>query len=106
MFASGSFVSTSDRAVKYDLVRISDALDRVSQLTGYTFSRSDGPDGPHGTSSARETGLIAQDVLEVLPEAVATDASGRLSVAYGNLAGLIVEALKDLKDRVAALEAR
>ena len=104
MFASGSFVSTSDRAVKYDLVRISDALDRVSQLTGYTFSRSDGPHGSNGSTGARETGLIAQDVLEVLPEAVATDASGRLSVAYGNLAGLIVEALKDLKDRVAALE--
>ena len=100
MFASGSFVSTSDRAVKYDLERISNALDRVSQLTGYTFSRSDRTEG------VRETGLIAQDVLEVLPEAVATDASGRLSVAYGNMAGLIVEALKDLKDRVTALEAR
>jgi hypothetical protein len=41
-------------------------------------------------------GLIAQDVQAVAPEAVMTGTTGHLTVAYGNLAGLFVEAIKEL----------
>uniref|UniRef100_A0AAU6W3V4 Peptidase S74 domain-containing protein n=1 Tax=Pseudomonas phage Cygsa01 TaxID=3138529 RepID=A0AAU6W3V4_9VIRU len=103
--AVGNVTAFSDKRLKTDLVRIENALDKVETLTGYTFTRTD--------TGERQTGLIAQDVLKVLPEAinVMDNPQQTLGVAYGNLMGLIVEALKelrgdlkDLKERVSELE--
>lgn len=101
--AAGNFVATgdvsaySDARLKKDLEPIRNALAKVQTLTGYTYTRID--------SEARQTGLIAQDVLAVLPEAV--NATGEhLSLAYGNLMGLMVNAVKELTARVEALEGR
>jgi hypothetical protein len=68
----------------------------VSGLTGITFNRI----GEERVS----TGLSAQDVKAVLPEAVHTDEEGLHAVAYGNIVGLLVEAIKELKDEVAQLK--
>jgi len=49
--------------------------------------------------------VIAQEVEAVLPEVVRADAdTGQLSVAYGNITGLLIEAVKELSARVAELE--
>ncbi len=95
VYSRGSFVTTSDRAVKIDLTPIPEALTKVSQLTGYTYFRTD--------LNTRETGLVAQEVQKVLPEAVAQQ-SPYLNVAYGNMAGLFVEAIKELQTKVEKLE--
>lgn len=89
----GNITAYSDARLKTDLTRISDALDRVRSLTGYTYTRTD--------TGERQTGLLAQDVQAVLPEAVID--GQHLSLAYGNLAGLLVEAIKDLDARVQKL---
>lgn len=95
--ASGNITSSSDIKLKTDLVKIENALDKVSRLTGYVYTRKD--------TGQKQTGLIAQDVMSELPEAVST--SGEyLSVAYGNLMGLIVEAIKELKDEVEVLRTK
>jgi hypothetical protein len=91
-------VATSDARVKTDLVRIENALDKVEQLAGYTFKRTDLPE-----DHARMTGLIAQDVDKVLPEAV-VEADGKLSVSYGSMMGLIVEAINELRAEVQELK--
>jgi UDP-3-O-[3-hydroxymyristoyl] glucosamine N-acyltransferase len=96
--ASGDVIAFSDKRSKQDIRVIDGPLPRVRALTGYTFRV--------GSSARRSTGLLAQDILPVLPEAVYEDDSGLLSVAYGNMAGLLVEAIKALEERVAALEAR
>jgi len=53
----------------------------------------------------REMGLIAQEVAAVVPEVVRTGEDGNLAVAYGNLAGLFVEAIKTLTAKVDSLTA-
>jgi hypothetical protein len=47
--------------------------------------------------------LIAQEVEEVLPEAVITNEDGYKSIAYGNIVGLLIEAVKELKKEVEEL---
>jgi hypothetical protein len=89
--ASGNVTAFSDAKLKTDMVQIRDALNKVETLTGYTYTRKD--------TGHRETGLIAQDVQAVLPEAV-VDNDGTLSLAYGNLVGLLVEAIKELRAEV------
>jgi hypothetical protein len=81
------FNSTSDIRLKSDIVRIDNALNKVEQLSGYTFT--------YNETGQRSTGVIAQEVQKVLPEAVA--GNDVLSVSYGNMVGLLIESIKELK---------
>jgi hypothetical protein len=85
----------SDRELKEDFVVITSALDKVSQLTGYTYTRKD--------TKERNTGLVAQDVEAVLPEAV-SEIDGIKTLAYGNLMGLMVQAIKELRAEIEELK--
>ena len=93
--ATGNVTAYSDIRLKSDIEPITNALDKVSQINGVTFTRVD--------SGERQVGVIAQDVEKVLPEAV-RDGEEYKSVAYGNMVGLLVEAVKELTARVEELE--
>lgn len=95
VYAKGSFITTSDRAVKVDLAPISGALDKVSRINGYTYFRTD--------LRKREAGLVAQEVQQVLPEVVSTG-NPLMSISYGNVASLFVEAIKEMKNKIECLE--
>ena len=95
----------SDRRLKSDITNISDALDKVGQINGVTFVRN------HNGEKA--AGIVAQEIMEVLPEAVKSQAlplqTGEQDqeyyvVEYDAVTGLLVEAVKELKARVEALE--
>jgi hypothetical protein len=90
-----NFVSSSDARLKSNIVPIPEALAKVQALTGVTFTMAG--------SDARQMGLIAQDVQAVSPEAV-VETEGVLRLAYGNLVGLLVEAIKDLAQEVDQLK--
>jgi hypothetical protein len=90
-----NFVSSSDARLKSDIAPIPDALAKVQALTGVTFRMAG--------SDTRQMGLIAQEVQRVAPEAV-VEAEGVLRLAYGNLIGLLVEAIKDLAQEVDQLK--
>jgi len=94
--SASDITASSDRRLKKNLQVIDNALDKVLALTGYTYDRRD--------IEVRQTGLIAQDVQKVLPEAVGTSEKG-LTVAYGQLAGLLVEAIKELHAELSAFRA-
>lgn len=106
IWTSGNVTAYSDIRVKTNIEQIPDALDKVCQLSGYTFDRTDVSFDDEGTPDRpiRQTGVIAQEVLEVLPEAVTGDEKGHYSVAYGNMVGLLIEAIKDLKAEVEELK--
>jgi hypothetical protein len=95
---SGNVTAYSDRRLKEDIGLIDSPVQKVQALNGVTFTRKG--------STTRGTGLIAQDVQKVLPEAVAVDEEGYLSVAYGNIVGLLVEAIKAQQDQIAAMQRR
>ena len=89
IYASGDLVAFSDERKKTNIEPISNALEKVLQLRGVTFDKIDGDDRRHA-------GVIAQEVEKVLPEVVYTDKDGMKSVAYGNVIGLLIEAIKEL----------
>jgi hypothetical protein len=93
--ATGNVTAYSDKRLKKDLVKITSALDKIDQLTGYLYTRID--------TGSRQSGLIAQDVQKVLPEVV--DASGEyMTLSYGNMLGLIVEGIKELRQEIRGLK--
>ena len=89
-----NFVSSSDVRLKSDIETIADALTLVCALRGVRFTMG----------GDRQIGVVAQEVEPNLPEVVRADQAGQLSVAYGNITGLLIEAVKELTVRVAALE--
>ena len=90
--ATGDVTAYSDARVKENVETITSALDKVLRLRGVTYTRTDLED------KSKKIGFIAQEIQEVVPEVV-TDENDRLSVAYGNLGGLFVEAIKE-QDKV------
>ena len=102
MSSTGTFTATqditvtSDERVKTNIKTIENALDKVDELTGVIYDRTD--------IKATQTGLLAQQVQKVLPEAVHENEDGMLSVAYGNMVGLLVEAVKELRTEVKDLK--
>ena len=95
----GILTQTSDRRLKTDIKKIDNALDKLCKLEGITYNSL-------GLITKKQTGLIAQDVNEVLPEAVSINEEGYYNVAYGNLAGLIVEAIKELREEIKEIKKR
>lgn len=95
--AAGNVTAYSDIRVKYDIQPITDAVSKVKQLNGVTFMRTDVKD-------VRQTGVIAQDVLKVLPEAVRGSEAEHYSVAYGNMVGLLIEAIKEQQAEITELK--
>ncbi len=100
IYSTDEITAFSDARYKTNLEPIESALDKLLTLTGYTFNVQD-PD-TNIIRDKRSTGLLAQDVEKVLPEAVTSNVT--LSIAYGNLAGLIVESIKELKKELDELK--
>jgi hypothetical protein len=98
-----AYGSASDIRLKENVEVIPDALDKVKKLDGVTFNyKKDG---------SRSTGLIAQQLQEVLDEAVyeTSDAEGNethLAIRYGNVVGLLVEAMKEQSAQIETLTKR
>lgn len=90
----GDVSGLSDQSLKENVETIKDALEKVKQLRGVLFNRNDLPGYP------RQAGFIAQEVNGVLPEVTHTAENGLMSVSYGNLNSLLVEAIKELSDKV------
>ena len=96
-WSHGDIYQVSDRRLKFDLTPIESALDKIEKLSGYTFQMYN--------QEKRQLGLIAQDVQAVIPEAVREDNTGYLGISYGNMIGLLVEGIKELREEVRELRA-
>lgn len=90
IITSGDITAFSDIRLKSNIRKINNALNKVCQLNGYTYDMN----------NKRSTGVIAQEVEKVLPEVVQDREDGYKTVAYGNMIGLLIEAIKDLKEEI------
>ena len=102
---------SSDSRLKENIVNINGALEKVSMLKGVTFDWCEdyikergGEDGYF--IKKHDTGLIAQDVQQVLPEIVRKKKDGYLGVQYDKMVGLLVEAIKELRTEINELKSK
>jgi hypothetical protein len=92
---------TSDRRHKNNIQLIPNALDKVSKLNGVTWEWNE--DVNEVTKSTPKTGLIAQEVQEVLPQVVVERENGFLGLDYSKMMGLMVEAIKEQQTQIHSL---
>ena len=95
---------TSDKRHKNNIQPITNALLKVSKLNGVTWEWND--DVHEVTKSTPKTGLIAQEVQEVLPEVIKEREDGFLALDYSKMMGLLVEAIKEQQIQIEELKAQ
>ncbi len=95
---------TSDKRHKNNIQTIPNALEKVSKLNGVTWEWND--DVNEVTKQSPKTGLIAQEVLEVLPEVVKQKEDGFLGLDYSKMMGLLVEAIKEQQSQIEELKSK
>jgi hypothetical protein len=92
------FNSLSDKRVKKNIKTVDNALDTVNNMRGVRFNWKE--------TDTPSIGLIAQEVQKSLPELVHKGDNGEMSVNYGGLVGVLVEAIKELSERIEKLEGK
>ena len=96
--------SLSDERLKTKVERIDNALEKIDQLTGVFYYWNDLAATMGKDTEQRETGLLAGQVNQVLPEATRRRENGMLAINYEKLFGLVIEAVKELKAEVVAIK--
>lgn len=86
-FAATQFTSLSDQNKKENIRPIENAVEITKQLEGVRFNWKE--------NGKESLGLVAQEVEKVLPELVETADDGTKSVSYGNIIGILIEAIKE-----------
>ena len=99
--ATGNVTAYSDRRIKENITPITGALSKVQRLTGNTYTRNDQED-----TATKYAGLIAQEVEDVLPEAVREVDDGIKALDYNATIALLVESIKELKTEVDDLKSQ
>ena len=95
--ALGEVQANSDERIKTNIKTIENGLDKVLQLRGVEYDRTD--------IEKHQIGVIAQEVEKVIPDVVGESKDGVKTVAYGNLVAVLIEAVKDLKGEITELRA-
>jgi hypothetical protein len=97
IWAQNDIVAYSDLRVKDNIEVIDNALEKIQAIRGVTFTRKD---AVAADINKRHAGVIAQEVLTVLPEVVSGTEEDMYSVAYGNMAALFIEAIKEQQTQI------
>ncbi len=100
--ASGDVIAfnSSDERLKDNIVQIENPLEKMESIGGYEFDWNNNQQIYHG----HDIGVIAQEIEKVLPEAVKDRGSGYKGVQYDKLIPLLIESIKELKQKVEDIE--
>jgi hypothetical protein len=96
--ATGDVIAYSDARVKDNVKTIENAIEKITSLRGVSYTRKDTDD------KSPKIGVIAQEVLPIIPEVVSKDQNGNYSVSYGNIVGLLIEAVKEQQKQIDELK--
>jgi hypothetical protein len=96
----GDITAFSDERLKTNIKTIENALEKTLKMRGVSYNRTDSDD------KSDKVGVIAQEVFNVLPEVVKEGADGMLSVSYGNIVGVLIEAIKEQQAQIDELKAK
>lgn len=100
---NGAFVNCSDERFKKDVHGLNKSLDKIMQLDGVNYYWDLDKFGERFNNERMQTGFMAQQVQDVMPELVSTDSEGYLSVDYVKLSPYMVEAIKEQQQTIAEL---
>lgn len=97
-YTTGGWTHTSDARLKHDITPLENSLEKVVQLRGVAYTYNNDP------QNKSQVGFLAQEVEPIFPQVVVTDKKGFKSMIYANLVAPLVEAIKELFQRLLGVE--
>jgi len=98
----GQFIQASDRNRKQNVRSINNAIQKINQIHGYTYEyKLSASEKQKGQRPVATSGVIAQELYEVLPEAVQVSENGEYFVHYAGIIPLLIEGLKEQQEIIA-----
>jgi hypothetical protein len=94
-------LASSDERLKENVIPISNPMDKIKKLGGYTFNWNDVSKKP---THIEEIGVIAQEVQQVLPQIVREKGDGFLGVDYEKIVALLIEGVKQQQEEIDVLK--
>jgi FtsZ-binding cell division protein ZapB len=101
---AASYNCVSDLRYKKNITPLQSSLTNVLSLRGVNYDWRIQEFPEQAFTTQRQTGFIAQELEQFYPEMVTTDAKGFKSVDYARLTPVLVEAIKELNEKILALE--
>jgi hypothetical protein len=95
--------ASSDERLKENITLIENPLDKIIKISGYEYDWIPMED-IHVYGDMKDIGVIAQEVEKVLPEIVSDRENGYKAVKYDRLTAVLIQAVKELSNRVKTLE--
>jgi len=95
-----SFNATSDVRLKENITNLDNSLDKICNIRGVNYNWK------NDETKTKTAGVIAQEVLEQIPEAVNDNDSEKLSVNYNSIIAHLIESVKELKREIDELKAK
>jgi hypothetical protein len=93
MTINGNLFSYSDKRIKKNIEYLDGSLDKLKYMRGVTYNLIKDP------SKKRQTGVIAQEIEQVLPEVIDNNGEYK-TVAYPNMVAFLIEAIKDIDNKI------
>jgi trimeric autotransporter adhesin len=102
---SGQYFQVSDKNKKENITKIENASDKINQISGYTYQFKLAPEEiKKGDKPIQSSGVLAQEVEKILPEAVQKNEHGDYFVDYAAITPLLIEAIKEQNTKIKSLE--
>jgi hypothetical protein len=95
--------STSDRRLKENIHNIQNPIEKILKLNGVEFDWKKEHLDVHGYEG-NDIGVIAQDLKDVLPQALRINDSGYYAVRYEKIIPLLIECIKELNNEIKILK--
>ena len=92
---AGTLTQNSDVRLKENIVPLQNSLDKVRNISGYTYNWKDST-----RDKSQQVGFIAQELEKEFPQLVKTDEKGMKSVAYANMTPILVQAIKEQQQQI------
>lgn len=89
---TGNIISYSDKNIKSNITKLDKCLDKINNINGYKYNRTD-------LDNASHIGLIAQEVEELFPELV-TDVNNIKGINYQGFIAVLLECIKELNEKM------
>ncbi|WP_462255023.1 tail fiber domain-containing protein [Ferruginibacter sp.] len=98
ILASGTITQNSDARLKKDITPLSNTLQSIQQINGYTYHWKD------ASNPDEQVGLLAQELQKVYPQLVKENEQGTLSVNYSGMVPVLLTAIKEQQQQIEELK--
>jgi hypothetical protein len=100
VLTSGAWQQLSDTSLKENIAPLENPIEKIKMINGVSFNWIN-----QDLGAGSQIGVLAQEVEQVLPEAVSTNEEGNKMISYASLIPLLIESIKEQQKAIDALKA-